>query len=189
MIERDQMALEQNNNSSEISTVVPESNERRSFLGYIIGLIVSGISAVLGITIGRYSIKPALSPAGTSEWTDAGLVEEIPNGKPAKRNVVISTTAGWAQFNAQQLVWIMKEGERITVFSAVCPHLGCTINEAPKGFICACHGSAWNVQGERIAGPTPRGMDTLESRIEDDLLKVKYQFFKQGAPRKEEIGA
>src|SRR5581483_6059898 len=140
---RNPMSLEGNNDSQEVNVAV-ESSERRSFLGYMIGLIVSGITAVLGVTIGRYSITPALSPAGKSEWTDAGLVEDIPEGKPVKRNVVVSRTAGWAQFNSQQLVWVTKKGENVTVFSAICPHLGCTINEAAKGFICACHGSAWN---------------------------------------------
>ena len=179
------MSLEENHNSCEASVVEPAG--RRSFLGYVIGLIVSGVAAVMGITIGRYSIAPALSPAGKSEWTDVGLVEDISEGKPVKRSVVVSRTAGWAQFNSQQLVWVTKRAEGITVFSAICPHLGCTINEAAKGFVCACHGSAWNAEGEKIAGPTPRNMDTLESRTEGDLLKVKYQYFKQGLPQKEEI--
>lgn len=183
------MQLESNTETSQSGAEQPEFSARRSFLGTVIGLIASGIAAVLGVTITRYAVVPALSAASKSEWTDAGLIEDIRNGKPAKRNVVVSRTAGWAQFNAQQLVWVMKQGEKITVFSAVCPHLGCTINEAPKGFVCACHGSAWNVQGERIAGPTPRDMDTLEYHIEDDLLKVKYQYFKQGTPSKEEISA
>lgn len=35
--------------------------ERRSFLGLISGVIVAGISAVLGVTIGRFSIGPAFT--------------------------------------------------------------------------------------------------------------------------------
>ena len=181
------MGFEANSDSPDVNTVAPDSTGRRSFLGYVIGLIISGITAVLGVTIGRYSIAPALLPADASEWADAGLVEDIPEGKPVKRNVVVSRTAGWASFNSQQLVWVTKKGESITVFSAICPHLGCTVNEAAKGFICACHGSAWSAQGEKIAGPTPRNMDMLENRVEGDLLKIKYQYFKQGMPQKEEI--
>lgn len=180
------MGLEENHDSHEIN-VTAESAGRRAFLGYVIGLIISSITAVMGVTIGRYSITPALSPASKSEWTDVGLVEDIPAGKPVKRNVVVSRTAGWAQFNSQQLVWVTKKAEGITVFSAICPHLGCTINEAAKGFVCACHGSAWNAEGEKIAGPTPRNLDTLDSRIEGDVLRVRYQYFKPGMPQKEEI--
>ena len=52
-------------------------------------------------------------------------------------------------------------------------------------FICACHNSEWNAEGATLAGPTPRGLDTLEFRVEDDKLKVKYQDFKQGITTKE----
>jgi menaquinol-cytochrome c reductase iron-sulfur subunit len=162
--------------------------ERRSFLGGAIGLIASAISAILGVTIGRYSIAPALSRTDTSEWTDVGLLGEITEGVPVKRNVVISQNAGWGRFNSQRLVWVIKKGDDITVFSAACPHLGCTINETANGFICPCHGSAWNANGEKLGGPAPRGMDVLEHRVEGDLLQVKYQFFKQGAAQQEQIG-
>lgn len=161
--------------------------ERRSFLGVVIGLIASGIAAVLGVTIGRYTIGPVLSLANTSEWTDVGLLEEIPEGKPTKRSVVVSQDAGWGRFNSQQLVWVIKGAEDITVFSAVCPHLGCTINEAADGFICPCHGSAWSFEGHRVGGPAPRDVDILEHRVEFGLLKVKYQYFKQGIGEREEV--
>ncbi len=175
-------------NSTEVSGEAPASAKRRSFLGVVIGLIWSAVTATLGVTIGRYSIAPALSSTGTSEWADVGLLDEIPEGKPVKRSVVVSQNAGWGRFNSQRLVWVTRKGEQITVFSAACPHLGCTINEAANGFICPCHGSAWNADGEKLGGPTPRGMDVLEHRVEGDMLKVKYQYFKQGAAQKEQVG-
>lgn len=164
------------------------SGARRSFLGAIIGLIGAGIASVLGVTIGRYAIGPALKAADAAQWTDVGLLEEIPEGVPVKRNVVVSQDAGWGRFNSQRLVWVTRQGKDVNVFSASCPHLGCTINEGPNGFICPCHNSAWNAAGEKIGGPAPRGLDTLEYRIEGDVLKVKYQYFRQGVEQKEEVG-
>ena len=164
------------------------SDDRRSFLGVIVGLIGAGIASVLGVTIGRYAIGPALKTADAAEWTDVGLLEEIPEGVAVKRNVVVSQDAGWGRFNSQRLVWVSRQGEDVRVFSASCPHLGCTINEGANGFICPCHSSVWNAAGEKIGGPAPRGMDTLEHRIEGDVLKVKYQFFRQGVEQKEEVG-
>jgi hypothetical protein len=38
-----------------------------------------------------------------------------------------------------------------------------------------------------VGGPAPRGMDTLEYRIEDGTLQVKYRFFRQGVPDKQVI--
>jgi Rieske Fe-S protein len=165
----------------------PRSIERRSFLGYMIAMIGTSIASVLGITIVRYTIGPALSPSGTSEWTNAGLLEEIPDDKPTKRSLVISQEAGWGRMNTQRLVWIIRKGNDLTVFSAVCPHLGCTINEAANGFICPCHGSAWNALGKKIGGPAPRNLDVLEHRRNGDILEVRYRSFKQGVAGQEVV--
>ncbi|HEU0173040.1 MAG TPA: Rieske 2Fe-2S domain-containing protein [Blastocatellia bacterium] len=159
--------------------------ERRSFLGVISGLIVAGISAALGVTIGRYSISPAFSTSNEQDWTDLGSLDEFAEGKLVKKNVIVSQDAGWGKFQTQRSVWVVKKGESAKVFSGVCPHLGCSVNSREDKFICACHGSEWDVEGARVAGPTPRGLDTLELRVEENKLKVKYQDFKQGLTSKE----
>jgi Rieske Fe-S protein len=159
--------------------------ERRSFLGLISGLIVAGISTVLGVTIGRYSISPAFSASNEQDWTDLGSLNEFTEGKLVKKNVIVSQDAGWGKFQTQRSVWVVRKGDSVNVFSGVCPHLGCSVNTRADKFICACHGSEWNVDGSTLAGPTPRGLDTLEFRVEDNKLKVKYQDFKQGLTSKE----
>ena len=165
----------------------PRSFERRDLLSYMIGIIASSIASVLGITIVRYTIGPAFSSSGVSGWTNAGLLEDIPEHKPLKRSLVVSQEAGWGRVNLQKLVWIIRSGNDFTVFSAVCPHLGCTINEAAEGFICPCHGSAWDAQGKKIGGPAPRNLDVLEHRRNGDILEVRYQSFKQGVPGQEVV--
>ncbi len=169
-------------------TVEDCSNERRSFLGIISGLIFSSITAVLGITIGRFAIEPALSSAAEAGWTDLGALDGIPEGQPVRRNITVSQNAGWGRFNTRRLVWVTKQGESITVFSAVCPHLGCSVSARAEGFVCACHSSKWDTLGQRLGGPTPRNLDVLEHRIEGDLLKIKYRSFKQGTSVKEVMG-
>lgn len=161
------------------------NNERRSFLGVLSGLIAAGISAVLGINIGRFAVSPALSAAGAENWAELGPVAEIEEGKPVKRNIVVSQDAGWGKFQSQKAVWVIRNGEKITVFTAVCPHLGCTVNAKSDVFICACHDSKWDVAGNSQGGPTPRGLDALEHKVENDVLKIRYQDFKQGIPQKE----
>jgi len=159
--------------------------ERRSFLGLISGLIVAGISTVLGVTIGRYSVSPAFSASNEQDWTELGSLGEFADGKLVKKNVIVSQDAGWGKFQTQRSVWVVRNGDKVNVFSGVCPHLGCSVNTRADKFICACHGSEWNVEGATLAGPTPRGLDTLEYRVEDNKLKVKYQDFKQGLTSKE----
>jgi Rieske Fe-S protein len=159
--------------------------ERRSFLGVVTGLIGAGISGLLGIQLGRFSIAPALSAQSAPEWIDVAPLEEIPEGKPTNLDVLVAQNAGWGNFRSEQSVWVLKKGERLTVFSSVCPHLGCTINETTSGFGCVCHNSAWNGEGEKLGGPAPRGMDVLEHKVESSVLRVRYQNFRQGVADKQ----
>ena len=160
---------------------------RRSFLGFMTTLMGAAITAVLGVVFAGYSLFPVFKRFTAEEWTDVGSIDEIPDGEPTKKAVVISQDGGWGRFNSQQLVWIEKKGESLVVYSAACPHLGCTINAAESGYVCPCHGSAWNREGSKVGGPTPRGMDTLEYRVEDGMLQVKYRLFRQGVPDKQVI--
>jgi menaquinol-cytochrome c reductase iron-sulfur subunit len=158
---------------------------RRSFLAVVIGLIGAGITAVMAVTIGRYAVGPALKAGDQSAvWTDAGSLDELPDGVWVKRNVVVSQDAGWGKFNSQRPIWVRRQGQDFTVYSAACPHLGCTINQAASGFICPCHGSAWNPEGQKLAGPSPRNMDSLDYRVQAEILQVNYQYFKQGLAEK-----
>ncbi|MBO0862051.1 MAG: Rieske (2Fe-2S) protein [Chloracidobacterium sp.] len=164
---------------------VAPAPERRSFLGLVSGLIIAAVSAVLGATIGRYSISPAFSGSNEREWADLGAIDEFAEGALVKRSVIVSQDAGWGKFQTQRSVWIVRKGAKVKVFSGVCPHLGCSVNTRAEKFICACHGSEWDAEGAKVAGPTPRGLDTLEFRVEGNKLKVKYQDFKQGLTTKE----
>ena len=56
-----------------------------------------------------------------------------------------------------------------------CPHLGCTVppwNMAAQEFHCPCHGSIYNYEGERTAGPAPRPMDYMSASIDSDTGDV-----------------
>ena len=159
--------------------------ERRSFLGILSGLIAGGIGAVIAVTIGRYSFSPIFAKAAEEDWSDLGPLSGLEEGKLVKKSVTVSQDAGWGKFQAQRSVWVVRKGESVKVFSGVCPHLGCSVTSQEQKFVCACHGSYWDLDGNRTEGPTPRGLDLLESRIDGDKLKIRYQYFKQGVTNKE----
>ena len=81
------------------------------------------------------------------------------------------------------------------VFSAVCPHLGCSV--APdldgKGYNCPCHQSSFSLDGAVQASPTggpspsPRSLDPLPWSVEGDQLLVTWKRFKMGTPEREEL--
>ena len=41
--------------------------------------------------------------------------------------------------------------------------------------------------GAKISGPAPRSMDDLDSKVENGMLKVRYQYFRQLIPTKEAL--
>jgi cytochrome b6-f complex iron-sulfur subunit len=58
-------------------------------------------------------------------------------------------------FNAQQKVFIETSEGKVRVQTAVCTHLGCTVNAVPTGFKCPCHGSTYDRHGRNTGGPAP----------------------------------
>ncbi|HEX4947258.1 MAG TPA: ubiquinol-cytochrome c reductase iron-sulfur subunit [Blastocatellia bacterium] len=162
-----------------------ESVDRRSWLGLMIGFIGAAITAMLAIPLGRFAIAPAFTKSNEAAWLDLGALSAIPEHQLVRKNILITQEAGWGRFNAPRLLWIVRKGDDVKIFSGVCPHLGCSVNAKEESFICVCHGSKWNTEGEKIIGPAPRNLDALEYKIENGILKVHYQDFKQGATTKE----
>jgi Rieske Fe-S protein len=89
------------------------------------------------------------------------------------------------------VVYVTKDSQgQLCVLSAICPHLGCTIpwDVDKKEFVCPCHDSVFAPDGSRISGPSLRGMDTLETSVQDGQLLVRFQYFRQLVSDKEAIG-
>jgi len=68
------------------------------------------------------------------------------------------------------------------MFSSICPHLGCRYQWVgeQKRFICPCHGSQFGVEGAKLAGPAPRGLDPLPFREKDGQAQVTWIQYKSG---------
>ena len=51
-----------------------------------------------------------------------------------------------------------------------CVHLGCTVPwiEGEKAFHCPCHGSIYDYNGVRVAGPAPRPLDIMAVSVGGD---------------------
>ena len=76
----------------------------------------------------------------------------------------------------------MKEG--INALYQKCPHLGCRVPScvSSQWFECPCHGSKYNIVGEKKAGPAPRGMDRFPVIISGGRVEVDTGSVVQGPP-------
>ncbi|HSP06029.1 MAG TPA: ubiquinol-cytochrome c reductase iron-sulfur subunit [Acidobacteriota bacterium] len=53
-------------------------------------------------------------------------------------------------------VFVLRKGNTFRAVSAICTHLGCTVNRTTDGFHCPCHGSVFDANGIVVHGPAPR---------------------------------
>jgi len=75
------------------------------------------------------------------------------------------------------------EDQSLIVLSAECPHASCAVRTFSKNsntHTCPCHSSRFRLDGTRISGPSPFGLDALESEICPDgslnILVPRLQF-------------
>jgi len=87
-------------------------------------------------------------------------------------------------------LWLTRKGDEVKAMSAVCPHLGCSIdiNADKQSYFCPCHVSKFSLTGEAVSGPSPRGMDALDVRVVDGFVEVDFRRYRQGISAKEEVG-
>ena len=65
-------------------------------------------------------------------------------------------------------VFLFRKGNSFRAASAVCTHLGCTVNLAGDGFHCPCHGSVFDKNGAVVSGPAPSSLAWFEVTVSRD---------------------
>lgn len=165
---------------------------RRSYLGWLVGLCTAGAGAALAVPLIRFSLYPLRVQTTEVKWSDAGPASDFASlSAPAERSISVEQVDGWRKAVSDKVVYVTKSASGdLQVLSAVCPHLGCSVQwrDSKHEFECPCHAAAFALDGSKIGGPAPRGMDTLQTQIQNGRLMVRYQYFRQLVPTKEVIG-
>jgi menaquinol-cytochrome c reductase iron-sulfur subunit len=161
---------------------LPSKGSRRSFFGWVITAIAGFIGLGLGAPLAGYVIAPALKRR-ESLWAAAGPTGSLRTGEPEELEYASTVKDGWRTVTAKKGIWAIKQpaGE-VIVLSPICPHLGCGFrwDTGDHTFKCPCHGSVFDVTGKVLAGPAPRSLDVLPSKVEQGNLFVLYKEFKSG---------
>ncbi len=163
---------------------------RRSFLGWLLGLGTLGTGAVLSIPIVRYLLSP-LSAKQPNLWSDVGPMDHFQNlTAPKAQNITVVRRDGWQESRIQQMVYVLPSapGDTPRVLSSICPHLGCSVSWSDGLFRCPCHGGVFSPRGELKDGPPRRSMDSLQARIMQGRLQVKFEYFRPLLPNKVILG-
>lgn len=57
---------------------------------------------------------------------------------------------------------------KAVAFSAICTHMGCTVNVAGADLDCPCHGSKYNaLTGAVLNGPAPKPLPSVAVKVEN----------------------
>jgi menaquinol-cytochrome c reductase iron-sulfur subunit len=168
-----------------------DSLSRRSFLGALLAFGTAVMGAALSVPLLRVALHPLLAKTTEIGWSDVGKMDEFSAITiPVKRLIKVEQRDAWRKIISEKAVYVLPPHSGTPrVLSPICPHLGCSIpwNETKQQFICPCHVAVFASNGQKISGPPPRSMDELESKVEDSVLKVRYQYFRQLIPTKEAL--
>jgi menaquinol-cytochrome c reductase iron-sulfur subunit len=158
-------------------------------------VLIGSISAVVGILMAipvlRYLLYPVFRVTGGVAWYSVGGTDEFAGPGPFRKEVEVRRIDGWRASTSKRTVWVVRDGRnQLAVVSDVCPHLGCGVpwREDEAIFHCPCHHAKFSGSGALIGGPSPRSLDTLPVKVENGMLLVKYEVFRNLVSYKEVIG-
>lgn len=178
--------------SGEASVLQGSTQNRRSFLAALLGIGSALVGALLSVPLLRFALFPLLRRTTELKNSLVGDLSELSSlTDPIMRTIQIEQVDGWRKAVSEKAVYVTKDQQgQLSVLSSVCPHLGCTVpwNKEKKQFVCPCHGGTFTADGTRVGGPSLRGMDSLETSVEDGKLMAKFQYFRQLVADKEVVG-
>jgi cytochrome b6-f complex iron-sulfur subunit len=144
--------------------------DRRGFLN--LGWKVLGAALVVEAGWTSYDLlKPPPASGGFGGAVDAGAVTDYPDGA--------------VRYFLDGRFYVTSYRGGLRALYQKCPHLGCRVPfcESSGRFECPCHGSVYNIVGEYIQGPAPRGMDRFPISIRGDRVVVDTSSVAEGPPR------
>lgn len=179
----------------------PEPN-RRSFLGLLLGLGAGTLAFFAPIYAGVRSVIFPLKQQGISgKFYPLTTLDNL-SEEPQKFPVVDDVDDAWVKVPQKTIgtVYLRKVNQdgvdEVQAFQTLCPHAGCTIGviskENPKTqkvetlFSCPCHVANFDLNGTRLdkKPDSPRDMDSLETKVEDGKVYVKFEVFAFGTAEK-----
>lgn len=157
-----------------------------------------GVGGLMGALIAVPVAGMALSPvfAGSDfEPVFLGNIDEFPDGEFVK--VILQPGADKPDAYVRKKVAFVRQNakpgddslalegqEQFTVVSNTCMHLGCPVQASNTGFVCPCHGGAYNKDGARTAGPPVRPLDRyIWEKRGDELWATAIYALKQDGTR------
>ncbi|HLK10626.1 MAG TPA: Rieske (2Fe-2S) protein [Candidatus Binatia bacterium] len=135
---------------------------RRRLINWLLSLGSGSLLGVLLYPIVRY-VTPADQPEAAVGTAVVGQLRDFPldSGKVVR-------------FGERPAIVVRLAGGELRAFSAVCTHLGCTVQYRKDLELlwCPCHNGRFDLTGRNVAGPPPRPLEALEVAVRGDQVVV-----------------
>lgn len=152
-----------------------EEISRKGFLEAAIFAIGGIIGFSIGLPAIAYILGPALKKQGEQNWIPLGAAAKVETGIPTLFKARVEQKAGWISNEEELTFYVLTEnGRDFVAISNVCTHLGCRVRwvEDESQFYCPCHNAVFDKEGNVVAGPPPKPLNTYEVKVENDQLFV-----------------
>jgi menaquinol-cytochrome c reductase iron-sulfur subunit len=171
--------------------------DRRKFLKVATCALGGGAGLVIVTPVIRLVLDPASKQTVTSpkEPLDLGAPDRFVQGAPPQRVEIVAPVIKDAWSATRNVVlgaaWVRRTGPNPTEVdarSAICPHLGCAVSwdAAKSNYLCPCHDSRFKETGDKLSGPSERGLDSLPVQLGGDgRLKLTWVVYKMGQTTQE----
>lgn len=138
---------------------------RRRFVEVFLGTGILASLASFLYPVFRYLIPPQ-SAELASDTVLAGKVGDL---KPNMGKIF--------RFGNRPALLIMLPDGKYSALTAVCTHLGCTVQYRADlhNVWCACHNGMYDVNGRNLSGPPPRPLESFDVFIKGDEIYVQRQ--------------
>jgi Rieske Fe-S protein len=148
---------------------------RRGFLVRVILAVQAAIAGTLGYVLGGTILSPSFA-AHDARWLPAASLDDLDDGAPTPITLRIARQDGYRQVIDRRVVYLTREATgEVRALDSTCTHLGCRTryDAGARRFVCPCHGGAYDVDGQVMAGPPPQPLRRLQARVEDDRVFVR----------------
>ena len=151
----------------------PVKIDRATFLRHA-GIAALGAAAC--VTLGGVAAVTTIGPKSpsTARWLPLAKVRDLPPGQVTTVMLNYEHQRGIYTDKVSTPVLISRLTDDIVCYKTACSHLGCTVHWDGRQdqFRCACHGGAFDRNGNVTAGPPPRPMDRYETKVDADNVMV-----------------
>jgi Rieske Fe-S protein len=131
------------------ATAAAGSFDRRRFLDVLLTVGFVSTAAAIAYPVSRFLVPPASGEAATNSVVALKAAALKPN------------SGAIFPFGSKPAIVVRSAEGELSAFSAVCTHLECTVQfkTDTSQIWCACHNGLYDLGGNVISGPPPRGLE------------------------------